>query len=89
MFSDTDGGQFDVRENCAEVIYSSSDQDADSGDNEDAADWDRRAENRESSERKVSHEQRRRAASRAKIFSHLTLRSFGSLGFGEVFFCFC
>lgn len=47
----TKGGQFG--ENGEKVIYSVSDQDSDSGDNEDTAGLDRSALNRESSERMV------------------------------------
>lgn len=56
--SETDGGQFDGREYSTEVIYSGSDQDSDSGDDEDTAGsgGDRRGVKRERSEREVGHQ---------------------------------
>ncbi|XP_070774740.1 serum response factor-like [Enoplosus armatus] len=55
--SETDGGQFDDKEYSTEVIYSGSDQDSDSGDDEDTAGsgGDRRGVKRERSEREVGH----------------------------------
>ncbi|XP_069022800.1 serum response factor-like isoform X2 [Embiotoca jacksoni] len=56
--SETDGGQFEDREYCTEVVYSGSDQDSDSGDDEDTAGsgGDRRGVKRERSEREVGHQ---------------------------------
>ncbi|TKS67935.1 Serum response factor [Collichthys lucidus] len=55
--SETDGGQFDERAYSTEVIYSGSDQDSDSGDDEDTAgSGDRRGVKRERSEREVGHQ---------------------------------
>ncbi|XP_044046215.1 serum response factor-like isoform X2 [Siniperca chuatsi] len=56
--SETDGGQFHDREYSTEVIYSGSDQDSDSGDDEDTAGsgGDRRGVKRERSEREVGHQ---------------------------------
>lgn len=51
-------GQFDDREYGAEMVYSGSDQDSDSGDDEDtvASGGDRRGVKRERSEREVAHQ---------------------------------
>ncbi|XP_018530250.1 serum response factor isoform X2 [Lates calcarifer] len=56
--SETDGGQFEDREYGAEMVYSGSDQDSDSGDDEDTAGsgGDRRGVKRERSEREVGHQ---------------------------------
>ncbi|XP_040891861.1 serum response factor-like isoform X2 [Toxotes jaculatrix] len=56
--SGTDGGQFEDREYSTEVVYSGSEQDSDSGDEEDAAGsgGDRRGVKRERSEREVGHQ---------------------------------
>lgn len=56
--SGTDGGQFEHREYSTEVVYSGSDQDSDSGDDEDTAGsgGDRRGVKRERSEREVGHQ---------------------------------
>ncbi len=56
--SDTDGRQFEDREYSTEVIYSGSDQDSDSGDEDDTAGsgGDRRGVKRERSEREVGHQ---------------------------------
>ncbi|XP_076601303.1 uncharacterized protein LOC143329345 [Chaetodon auriga] len=59
----TEGGQFDDGENGKEAIYSDSDQDSDSRDNEDTADRDGRAVNWESSEDKKAQ----RAVKRSKL----------------------
>ncbi|XP_071328374.1 serum response factor-like isoform X2 [Trachinotus anak] len=56
--TETDGGQFGDREYSTEVVYSGSDQDSDSGDDEDTAGsgGDRRGVKRERSEREVGHQ---------------------------------
>lgn len=56
--SGTDGGQFEDREYSTEVVYSGSDQDSDSGDDEDTAGsgGDRRGVKRERSERELGHQ---------------------------------
>ncbi|KAM8771458.1 serum response factor-like isoform 2-T2 [Acanthopagrus schlegelii] len=56
--TDTDGGQFDDRDYSTELVYSGSDQDSDSGDDEDTAGsgGDRRGVKRERSEREVGHQ---------------------------------
>ncbi|XP_026179661.1 serum response factor-like isoform X5 [Mastacembelus armatus] len=55
--SETDGGQFENREYSTEVVYSGSDQDSDSADDEDTTGscGDRRGVKRERSEREVGH----------------------------------
>ncbi|KAF3688233.1 Serum response factor [Channa argus] len=56
--SGTDGGQFENREYSTEVVYSGSDQDSDSGDDEDTAGsgGDRRGVKRERRERELGHQ---------------------------------
>ncbi|XP_049427653.1 serum response factor-like isoform X2 [Epinephelus fuscoguttatus] len=56
--TDTDGGRFEEREYSTEVVYSGSDQDSDSGDDEDTAGsgGDRRGVKRERSERELGHQ---------------------------------
>ncbi|XP_056228306.1 serum response factor-like isoform X1 [Seriola aureovittata] len=56
--SETEGGHFGDREFSTEVVYSGSDQDSDSGDDEDTAGsgGDRRGVKRERSEREVGHQ---------------------------------
>nr|XP_046233975.1 serum response factor-like isoform X2 [Scatophagus argus] len=56
--SETHGGQFDDREYGPEVVYSGSEQDSDSGDDEDTAGsgGERRGVKRERSEREVGHQ---------------------------------
>lgn len=56
--SESPGGQFDDREYSTEVVYSGSEQDSDSGDEEDTAGsgGDRRGVKRERSEREVGHQ---------------------------------
>lgn len=56
--ADTDGGQFDVREYSTEVVYTGSDQDSESGDDEDTpgSGGDRRGVKRERSEKEVGHQ---------------------------------
>ncbi|XP_033481162.1 serum response factor-like isoform X1 [Epinephelus lanceolatus] len=56
--TDTDGGRFEEREYSTEVVYSGSDQDSDSVDDEDTAGsgGDRRGVKRERSERELGHQ---------------------------------
>lgn len=56
--TETDGGPFEVREYGPEVIYSGSEQESDSGDDEDTAGsvGDRRGVKRERREREVGHQ---------------------------------
>ncbi|KAM9857069.1 serum response factor-like isoform 2-T2 [Aulostomus maculatus] len=56
--TDTDGGRFEVREYGTELVYSCSDQESDSGDDEDmvGSGGDRRGVKRERSEREVGHQ---------------------------------